>query len=176
VPQRSPRRTRVRRASLVVVVMVATVAVSACGAGGAALSTTGAPSASSRPSSTPPPPTATPVAIGIAAVLLGAGAPAIKIGMAGDNLDPNGARFLPKTATVKAGQVVEWDFDPNGSPGHNIVFDNYPDLSNTRGLGEKPNGSPGDGTWQVKFSVPGSYHYVCTFHLPSMQGTITVTG
>ena len=31
-------------------------------------------------------------------------------------------------------------------------------------------------TWDVMFSAPGTYNYLCTIHAPNMKGVITVTG
>ena len=161
--------------------MCAGVSMAACGGATTSsatpaprLPTTATPSLVSTPAATVAA-TPTPPPHGVAAVNLQMGAPAVKIAMTGDNTDPSGARFVPSAVSVKVGQVVEWDFDPNGYPGHNIVFANDPGLSNRLGLGAKPNGTPGDGTWQVRFGAPGAYDYVCTYHLPTMTGAITVT-
>jgi plastocyanin len=74
-------------------------------------------------------------------------------------------QFAPTTATVKNGDVVEWD--NTGSTAHNVTFDGQAGISSdTMNGGDK---------FQVKFTRPGSYHYVCTFHAPGMQGTVTVS-
>ena len=31
-------------------------------------------------------------------------------------------------------------------------------------------------TWEVKFTQPGTYNYLCTIHAPNMKGQINVTG
>jgi hypothetical protein len=31
-------------------------------------------------------------------------------------------------------------------------------------------------TWEVKFTKPGTYNYLCTIHAPNMKGVIKVTG
>ena len=76
-------------------------------------------------------------------------------------------KFEPTTATAKIGDVIQWK--NNGSLVHNVVFDNN----------QLPSSDPmnqGD-TFEVKFTKPGTYSYVCKFHEASnMRGTITVTG
>ncbi len=73
-------------------------------------------------------------------------------------------KFNPNTASIKAGQVLEWD--NSGSVAHNVTFDAYPSISS-----DTMNG--GD-TFQVKFTKPGTYQFHCTFH-PGMDGTVTVS-
>ena len=75
--------------------------------------------------------------------------------------------FQPSSATAKVGDVIEWT--NTGSAVHNVVFDNQ----------AVPSSDPmnqGD-TFEIKFTKPGTYSYVCKFHEASnMRGTITVTG
>jgi plastocyanin len=97
-------------------------------------------------------------AVGTAAAT-GLGTPAKKVDETAD------LKFNPSAAPVKAGDVVEWD--NIGSVPHNVTFDSAPALSSqTMQQGD---------TWQVKFTVGGSYAYHCTFH-PGMEGTVTVGG
>ncbi len=76
-------------------------------------------------------------------------------------------KFAPENLSVKVGDVVQWSND--GSSVHNVTFDNKNvPSSDTMNGGDK---------FELKFSKPGTYHYVCTFHVSvGMQGTITVTG
>lgn len=74
-------------------------------------------------------------------------------------------KFDPSSSSVAVGQVVEWK--NTGSVAHNVTFDKSNDATS-------PTLNPGD-TWEVTFSVPGTYAYHCTFH-PGMDGTLTVTG
>ncbi|HEX9095015.1 MAG TPA: cytochrome c oxidase subunit II [Candidatus Dormibacteraeota bacterium] len=76
-------------------------------------------------------------------------------------------KFEPSSATAKVGDVVEWI--NAGSAIHNVTFDSQQvPSSDTQNSGDK---------FELKFSKPGTYHYVCTFHAAAgMQGTITVTG
>ena len=76
-------------------------------------------------------------------------------------------KFEPSSATVKVGDVVQWT--NTGTSIHNVVFDNNQvPSSDTMNGGDK---------FELKFSKPGTYHYVCKFHESSgMAGTITVTG
>ena len=76
-------------------------------------------------------------------------------------------KFQPSSATVKVGDVVQWT--NTGNSVHSVTFDNQqvPSLDTQNG-GEK---------YEVKFLKPGSYHYICTYHVTSgMTGTITVSG
>jgi plastocyanin len=72
-------------------------------------------------------------------------------------------QFSPSSATIKAGQVLEWT--NSGQVAHNVTFDSYPAISS-----DTMNG--GD-TFEVKFTQPGTYQFHCTFH-PGMEGTVTV--
>lgn len=76
-------------------------------------------------------------------------------------------KFEPSSATAKVGDVIEWT--NSGSALHNVTFDSQQvPSSDTQNGGDK---------FELKFSKPGTYHYVCTFHVAAgMQGTITVTG
>ncbi len=74
--------------------------------------------------------------------------------------------FSPGNITVAAGQVIQWTIASDSVP-HNVTFDSYGDLTSPASLG------PGQ-TWQIKFTVPGTYPYRCTIH-DGMNGQITVT-
>jgi cytochrome c oxidase subunit II len=76
-------------------------------------------------------------------------------------------KFQPASLSVKVGDVVQWT--NTGSSVHNVTFDNKQvPSSDTQNAGDK---------FELKFAKPGTYHYVCTFHVSvGMQGTITVTG
>jgi plastocyanin len=71
-------------------------------------------------------------------------------------------KFDPTTATVKAGDIVE--FDNNGTTPHNVTFE----------AGAHSDTMNGGDKFLVKFGKAGTYKYVCTFHAPGMAGTITV--
>jgi plastocyanin len=73
--------------------------------------------------------------------------------------------FAPTAATVAKGGVIQWK--NTGSIAHNVTFDSQSAL--TSGTLQQ-----GD-TWQVQFTVAGTYSYHCTFH-PGMNGQVTVTG
>lgn len=101
-------------------------------------------------------------------------------GVAGANLGPAIARvtmttytaFHPTAVTVKVGDVVEWDNKDDSDP--DITHDVTWDPANDSPLNSHRHMKNGD-TWQVRFSVPGSYHYLCSIHAFSMIGTVTVT-
>ena len=88
--------------------------------------------------------------------------------------------FSPQTVTIKAGQVVLWR---NQSLfGHTVTFDraqadNPSDVVVPAGVDAVASGDipPGE-TFAHKFTVPGTYRYVCLKHQSeSMTGTIIVT-
>ncbi len=70
--------------------------------------------------------------------------------------------FVPATVTIAVGKVVEWQ--NAGTTPHNVTFDNGPHSATMNG---------GD-VYELKFTKPGTFHYVCTFHGPAMAGTVTV--
>jgi plastocyanin len=74
--------------------------------------------------------------------------------------------FSPGNISVTTGQVIQWTVASDSVP-HNVTFDSSGDLTSPGSLG------PGD-TWQVKFTVAGTYPYHCTIH-DGMNGQITVT-
>jgi plastocyanin len=74
--------------------------------------------------------------------------------------------FDPNAVTVKVGDVVQWK--NGGAQVHNVVFGSQKTLNS-------PTMSGGD-TFEVKFTVAGSYSYVCSFHVTQgMTGKVTVT-
>ena len=75
-------------------------------------------------------------------------------------------QFSPGNTSVATGQVIQWTVASDSVP-HNVTFDSNGDLTSPGSLG------PGD-TWQVKFTVPGTYSYRCTIH-DGMNGQVTVT-
>lgn len=76
-------------------------------------------------------------------------------------------KFAPTTVTAKVGDVIQWK--NNGTAVHNVVFDNQ-QVPSSESMNQ------GD-TFEVKFTKPGTYSYVCKFHeANNMRGTVTVTG
>jgi plastocyanin len=90
----------------------------------------------------------------------GLGAPTTKVTANASN------QFSPVNATVATGQVIQWTVASDSVP-HNVTFDANGSLTSPGSLG------PGD-TWQVKFTVAGTYAYHCTIH-DGMNGQITVS-
>jgi plastocyanin len=73
-------------------------------------------------------------------------------------------QFVPSTTTVKVGQVVLWT--NQGTTVHNVTFQPGP-ASDTMNHGDR---------FELRFTKPGTYSYVCTFHqAQGMKGTITVS-
>jgi len=71
-------------------------------------------------------------------------------------------RFHPETIRIKVGGQVRWT-NASSTP-HNVTFDTFPP-SNTLNPGED---------YELRFTVAGTFHYVCTFHAPGMVGTVVV--
>lgn len=151
----------------------------ACGGAGTSSSPvrSSEPLTRATPSASAAAPTPSPVSLGQAGFALGTAA--VKVGMTydtGSNSDVCegcASVFIPSAVTAHVGDIVEWDFDPTAFVRHNIVFADAPDLSNYKGLGAGDVVARGDGVWQVRFTHPGIYNYVCTFH-KGMVGTVTV--
>jgi plastocyanin len=76
--------------------------------------------------------------------------------------------FVPASSTAQVGEVVE--FKNNGSQPHTVTFQD-----NNDGCLTDDALNPG-ATWDVKFTAPGTYNYICTIHAPNMKGEITVSG
>jgi plastocyanin len=73
----------------------------------------------------------------------------------------------PATVTITAGTSVTWtDFDPTATP-HNVAVQSGPQTftSPTLDMGS---------TYTFKFTKPGVYNYICSFHPTAMIGKITV--
>jgi plastocyanin len=76
--------------------------------------------------------------------------------------------FDPASQNAAVGDVIE--FKNTGSTLHTVTFLDNNDsclTDNTLSAGA---------TWQVKFTQPGTYKYLCTIHAPNMAGVIKVTG
>ncbi|MHB8489867.1 MAG: cupredoxin domain-containing protein [Candidatus Dormibacteria bacterium] len=76
--------------------------------------------------------------------------------------------FVPASSNAAVGDVVE--FKNTGSVVHTVTFEDNNDACLTDNTL-----APG-ATWQVKFTQPGTYHYLCTIHAPNMAGVIKVSG
>ncbi len=75
-------------------------------------------------------------------------------------------QFSPVKTSVATGQVIQWTVASDSVP-HNVTFNSNSVLTSPASLG------PGD-TWEVEFTVPGTYSYRCTIH-DGMNGQVTVT-
>jgi plastocyanin len=76
--------------------------------------------------------------------------------------------FVPDSTPAAVGDVIE--FKNTGSVVHTVTFQDGND-----GCLSDPTLAPG-ATWQVKFTQPGTYNYLCTIHAPNMKGVIHITG
>jgi len=136
--------------ALVVACGASTLLLSACGS----TTSTSSPTASATPSPSPSP-------VGVAGTNLGVATQTVQI--------PS-LRFDPSNLTVAAGSIVQWN-QADETLKHNVTF--------TTAGGPSPLSSPTmpfGGVWQVKFTVAGVYHYICSLHNTEMKGTVTVTG
>lgn len=97
--------------------------------------------------------------IGVLSLAL-TGAPAPAAG--GPTVTADNFSFAPKTVAINAGQRVSWK-DTEGS--HTVTF-RHSKFDKTIG--------PGD-TVSRKFKKPGTYRYVCSFHIAEkMKGKVVV--
>ena len=79
--------------------------------------------------------------------------------------DPNTVgKFDPSTATVTAGQSVEWDFADNSGTPHTVTAND----------GSFESCSQTSGKFVVTFSKAGDVQYHCTLHA-QMLGTVKVS-
>ncbi|HEX4755618.1 MAG TPA: plastocyanin/azurin family copper-binding protein [Candidatus Dormibacteraeota bacterium] len=99
---------------------------------------------------------ATPAASAGQAQASGLGTPAEKVSATA------ALKFDPSATTAKVGDVIQWT--NTGNVAHNVTFTDPSLTSGTLNQGD---------TWQVKFTVAGTYSYHCTFH-PGMDGQLTV--
>jgi plastocyanin len=106
--------------------------------------------ASPAASATPAPPAGQPTSGATAAVVVN---------------ETDALKFEASDVTVKVGDVVQWK--NTGTSAHNVAFGAQKTLNS-------PTMNGGD-SFEVKFTVAGSYSYVCTFHVSSgMTGKVTV--
>jgi plastocyanin len=90
------------------------------------------------------------------------GTPTMTI-QANDNL-----LFVPESSTAATGDIIE--FKNVGQTTHTVTFQDNNDGCLTDST------LAGGATWEVKFTQPGTYNYLCTIHAPNMKGVIKVTG
>ena len=88
--------------------------------------------------------------------------------------------FSPSAVSIKAGTTITWTND--GPSSHTTTSDSGVWDSGTLGApsgGGGYGGGTAGGSFQFKFSTPGTYSYHCKIHppssYPSFTGTITVT-
>jgi plastocyanin len=77
-----------------------------------------------------------------------------------------GLAITPANVTIKAGTTIRWtNFDATL---HNVVLTSGPVKLSSPAFNK-------GGSYKAKFTKPGVYHYLCTFHPGTMTGTITAT-
>lgn len=79
--------------------------------------------------------------------------------------------FLPQSLTVMAGTTITWTNDDE------MVHTVTSGVDRDEGAWTSSSSIPPGGTFSVKLSRPGTYHYYCEPHMfsPSMHATIIVT-
>jgi plastocyanin len=76
-------------------------------------------------------------------------------------------KFVPQTVSISVGDVVEWR--NVGTVLHSVTFQNDSAISDANLNGGQ--------TFEVRFTQPGSFPYVCVYHQSlGMIGTVTVAG
>ena len=91
----------------------------------------------------------------------------------------SGKQFSPKTLTISVGDTVEWVNDDANNL-HNATTDrNATDIPKAIQMpkGAKPFNTglmTPNKRYRYRFTVPGTYRYVCVPHQPEMVGTIIV--
>lgn len=91
----------------------------------------------------------------------------------------SGKQFNPKTLTISVGDTVEWVNDDANNL-HNATTDrNATDIPKAIQMpkGAKPFNTglmTPNKRYRYRFTVPGTYRYVCVPHQPEMVGTIIV--
>lgn len=88
-----------------------------------------------------------------------------------------GTQFVPKQVTIAPNDTVVWTFESGPNPGHTVTFDDGTDLNRncppTLLLNDCQD-TPGE-IVQRRFTVPGTYSYVCKIHRQSgMTGVVVV--
>lgn len=143
------------------------VALAACGSSGSSAS-----SSASDAGVAPAPATASPsaaAAFGVAGKALGT--PKLVVQMQFDMAQDRGL-YVPATTSVAVGDIVEWDqVTTQDQEFHNVTFD-----ADTSNVVSSPATMRYGSRWQVKFTTPGTYTYICTRHPLRMKGSVTVVG
>ena len=83
---------------------------------------------------------------------------------AGAHVTLKNISFMPSTVTIKRGQTVTWTWK-DGTTAHNVTSEGK--------LRFKSASSRQKGSYTVRFTKPGTYHYVCTIHF-GMTGKVVV--
>lgn len=86
------------------------------------------------------------------------------------------AEFMPNTVTVKVGDTVEWR--NTGGIAHSVEFLGKAGKAIPAGTASSPSGiiAPNE-TYSFTFTAPGTYAYICRFHvINEMIGKIVVLG
>jgi plastocyanin len=145
-------------------VMLVGIAVTACGSTTASSSAeparTSADATTSAPAAT---------AFGVGGKALGA--PKVIVQMQYDGAQEYGL-YVPATVSIAVGAIVEWDqVTLNDQELHNVTFDADPSS-----VASSPATMRYGSVWQVRFTRPGTFPYICTYHKLRMKGSVTVVG
>ncbi len=86
------------------------------------------------------------------------------------------AQGVNPQVSAKVGDVVEWDWAAGAADTHNVTFATPPLM--TDNLDPKASSPPqlnAGATWQVRFTRPGTFAFVCTIHSINMLGAVVVS-
>jgi plastocyanin len=145
-------------------VMVVGIAITACGSAGVSPSSTADAARASADATTSVPAV---TAFGVGGKALGA--PKLLVQMQYDAAQEYGL-YVPATVSIAVGDIVEWDqVTLNDQEIHNVTFDADPSS-----LASSPATMRYGSVWQVRFSRPGTFTYLCTYHKLRMKGSVTV--
>lgn len=72
--------------------------------------------------------------------------------------------FSPRVLKVSRATTVRWTFEDEDTP-HDVTSRRTPKFRSST--------TKQAGSYSVRFTKPGTYHYVCTIHI-NMKGTIVV--
>ena len=105
------------------------------------------------------------VPAGAAVSAAAGGARPVKVSVADDY-------YGPAQLTIKKGKSVKWVWSAYNTDNHNVSLNQGP-AGVKRGQFKSPSGTIGL-HFEKKFTVPGKYKFVCTFHRTVMKMTVVV--
>jgi plastocyanin len=80
-------------------------------------------------------------------------------------------KFTPKKLTIKKGQKITWVWASSDQAAHNVTLIKFPKGANQNHFSSQTMGA--GSRFTRKFTIPGTYHFICTIHL-EMKFTLIV--